>query len=273
MEESSALALSRVALCAERQGFGVVRLEDGLAMSMKIELSDGRKIQYQILLSADGHKIRASENPAFEKRLPCFCPERHINSDGTFCLYWEGHEAINVTDASTAQHWLDTLIKFLMTQERASKSKRWHGGGWAHGSAAFYQQRAYKAASELGQNFLTELDEKRIHVVKRPGQGMHGNGPLLRLYRDGALAYTVWIRSERVVGLRQKCFCSSKRKGRKKQLRSCGDHARMASELAIAMWKWEEAEAIFWRSLTHKECCQTMKECPLRELKKESCPT
>lgn len=269
MDESSSLALSCVATCAEQQGIDVVRLHDGLAAVIEVELNDGRKIPYRLVITADGPKVSASENSAFDKRLPCSCPERHINGDGTFCLYWEGHETINVTDEPTARHWLDTLIKFLMTQERVRKSKRWPAGGWAHGSGAIYQQRAYKAASELGQDFLTDVSEKRVRVEKRSGQGTRGNGSFLRLYRNGRYAYTVWIVSERVAHLRQQCFCLSKAK-RKRQLRSCNIHARMAADLAIALWKLEEAETSFWQSLANTKCCQTMAECPLRELNKKT---
>jgi hypothetical protein len=46
-------------------------------------------------------------------------------------------------------------------------------------------------------------------------------------------------------------------------LRSCGNHAKAAADLAIAIYEQEKAEKAFWEAMSGKPCCRTMKYCPL----------
>ncbi|MGI0738023.1 E2 domain-associated cysteine-rich protein [Pseudomonas aeruginosa] len=46
-------------------------------------------------------------------------------------------------------------------------------------------------------------------------------------------------------------------------LRRCIDHARQASELALAMRDWEDEEKCYWDSMQGLTCCGTCDSCPL----------
>jgi hypothetical protein len=73
----------------------------------------------------------------------------------------------------------------------------------------------------------------------------------------------VWERSKRVIRLRQPCICR-KRDGRGSQkLRTCGNHAHLAAELALAIHEKQVAEASYWDAMKHQECCGSMASCPL----------
>jgi hypothetical protein len=52
-----------------------------------------------------------------KKTLPEFCPERHINDDGSFCLGLRAGEGIT---EETARAWWAKLHAFLLCQETAT---------------------------------------------------------------------------------------------------------------------------------------------------------
>lgn len=81
-------------------------------------------------------------------RLPCTCPERHINYDGSFCLGLD-RPAIE-TEADVERFW-NGLRAYLLAQQFAERNKRWPTGrGLSHGEAAYRQLDAEKAAERAG---------------------------------------------------------------------------------------------------------------------------
>lgn len=75
------------------------------------------------------------------QRLPSFCPERHINFDGSFCLQYGKRDALrpeNGEDVSVLWH---LIYGFLELQVKAEVLGRWPSSReWAHGDAASHQQ-------------------------------------------------------------------------------------------------------------------------------------
>jgi hypothetical protein len=60
--------------------------ESTLDVDLSIKRADGRHIAYDLHISVDDSNASVRESkPA---RLPAFCPERHINKDSSFCMYW-----------------------------------------------------------------------------------------------------------------------------------------------------------------------------------------
>jgi len=70
-------------------------------------------IVFRCRLKAKGF---APGNPAATFSPPS-APERHINPDGSFCLYWEGSEQLDVGDDASARVWMETLVQFLRLQD------------------------------------------------------------------------------------------------------------------------------------------------------------
>ena len=93
------------------------------------------------------HEVRVFER-ARGKTLPPFCPERHINEDGSFCLGLRAGERI--TD-KTALTWWTKLHAFLLCQETAAESGLWpHNAQISHGEAGEIELLAERAATEIG---------------------------------------------------------------------------------------------------------------------------
>ncbi|WP_176025772.1 E2 domain-containing protein [Burkholderia vietnamiensis] len=233
-----------------------------IELTVNIRRADGRVVSYDIVAYQQGDDVFAKEKTP--SRLPAFCPERHINSDGSFCLYWREHDAMGIADATAAHRWWQTLREFLLLQERVAKLRRWPGDGWAHGSAAHHQNHAEAAAAALSQVVSEALQDGRL-LVKAGPKVSHPNGPTLRVHIDGVHLYTVWRKSGRVTNKRQPCICARGQIGRRSKFRSCGDHASQAAQLAISMAAWKEAEAAFWDVFKDTTCCGTCDDCPLRK--------
>lgn len=259
---SSATALF-ISNCASVFGATAHRYQDEeLLLDLQVPLVDGRSIPYQILAKISGSEVTARELEPL--RLPAFCPERHVNNNGTFCMYWEGDQAINVIDEHSAMEWWETLLKYLMLQERATKIRKWpNNHTWAHGDAAGYQKKTYLAATNLGDHFSEGINSQlfRVEYCKRNS----GNGSFLRVYKEKKHFYTVWVNHKRVACLRQNCLCGKNVHNKIKSLRRCTNHANAAVDFAIGLWEWRRAEAEFWDDYKDRSCCGTMKDCPLRK--------
>ena len=240
---------------AEAYEAHVLRRRGGdLLVAVALRRSDGRVVPYALSIDAQSTVPKVREQTP--DRLPGFCPDRHINSDGTFCMGWQAADPLNVIDASTAGVWWARLLRFLNLQEAARKLRRWPGSReWAHGDAAIPQYRAEVCAKALGSNFEQALAAMNLTTVRRRGRA--GFAALMIGKRR---LYSVWIGAQRVATLRQACFCGSGR-----PLCSCGDHADRAAELVFAIEARERAEKEFWQLAKGRPCCGTLATCPLRQ--------
>lgn len=192
--------------------------------------------------------------------LPPFCPERHINNDGTFCMSWREVDDLTIVDRPSAEHWFQTLIRFLQLQVRAARKRCWPNNlQWAHGSAAKFQARAQTAAVDLGQDFVEDLAADALTVVVRKIRGRD----VLRLYRKGIWICSASVTALRLTNLRSRCVCQRGHSRRPTTIRSCGNHASAALSLLKALYEQELAERSFWRSFKGSQCCGSMDNCPL----------
>lgn len=238
---------------------------DSAILDLPVELVDGRSILYKLLLKQDGERVTAQEETP--QHLPSFCPERHINSNGTFCLYYADVTRLDVIDKVSAIAWLETVYKFLRLQERARIKRRWPNNNvWAHGNAASYQLLAESAATAINDKMASALADNRLHLKQRHSMGR----PILELSIDGFLIYRVWELEKRVINQRQRCFCGWSGLRVPKRLRSCADHATRACELALALCEWKKAEKLYWDSMKEKICCGTCNSCPLQARTREA---
>lgn len=107
--------------------------------------------QYRISIAAESDwagGVMARE--ADESRLlPTNCMQRHMNTDGSFCI---GHGAPwQIVDSTTASHWWTLLLGYLQCQDIANVTRRWPPNrGLSHGDAAAVQLKAEALAAELG---------------------------------------------------------------------------------------------------------------------------
>ena len=249
-------------LANEAAAFGVTirkRTGSGLEVDLPVPLPDGTSPIYELSLIASGPEVTVRERtPA---RLPSFCPERHINPGGSFCLGWHEAEDLRVTDEQSAERLLGKVVKFLRSQERVRRARRWPSSRtWAHGGAAKHQHAAIRAATALDP-YLADAAQRGKLKVRRRGTGVLG--PALEVHLGSKHLFSVWEKDRRLVNLKRRCFASTPHK-RPGIIKKCKDHHAAAVALAFALRDWDAAEAAFWKSLRGTPCCGTLDQCPLK---------
>lgn len=250
-----------VALAGEFNSTGKLNDENSAELSVKLRRVDGRDVSYVIEVWSERNTLRAKESTC--NHLPSFCPERHINSGGSFCLYWEGSEQLDVVDEASARIWMETLIQFLRLQERAAKMRRWPSRkAWAHGNAAKYQLQAMEAAVVLGIPFPAKIEEGALTIIARPRRGRNTDS-IVEVEQDGVHLFSIWKTRRMLVNNRKKCFCCISGLRRPKRIGRCKNHAAAALALAEALLGWDAEEKKFWDSWQGSTCCGTCNECPL----------
>lgn len=192
--------------------------------------------------------------------LPSFCAERHINTDGSFCLYWGEVEPSAITSSEDAEAWWGKVLTFILRQRSASALRRWPGksDARAHGStAARFQALAEENAAALGPRFLGTLRDNRLRVKNRGSNRV-------ALLRDGRRMFTALRNEKQVMTLRQRCKCDEA-EVRRLPIASCENHRREMADLVINLDGWNRSEKAFYDYLRSidQACCGTMDDCPL----------
>jgi hypothetical protein len=195
--------------------------------------------------------------------LPPYCPERHINIDGSFCLYWGEVEPLSISQTEGAEAWWMKVLTFLKRQQVASALLRWpaKAEARAHGpDAALQQVIAEDAATKLGPQFRTLLTDFRLTSVR----SKTGSEPRLRLMLDGKRLVSVRERSRQLMTKRSRCKCDYADELRL-PICACGDHKKALTDIAFALEYLAKAEKEFFRIYANsgRVCCGTMEDCPL----------
>ena len=224
---------------------------ESLFVVVRLRRPSGKIVPYRLRIEAVSSEPKVREETP--ENLPTFCPNRHINVGGYFCLSFPSQDPLPVLNADSAGAWWARLLKFLNLQETASALRRWPTTReWAHGDAAGHQCRAELCAAALGPRFTEALDRRRL-TAKR-------SGTAFLQVRDGEKRlYSVWSKERRVATLRQACPCGSGL-----PIVACGDHAKRAAELSFALLAWTKAEGEFWDYARTQPCCGALRDCPLR---------
>lgn len=90
-------------------------------------------------------EIRAEKDGFIQARetsgaLPNWCPDRHINHNGWFCLGLDEREITKPETADESNRWWARLIGYLQLQVLAAETGLWEHAAWAHGDAARSQR-------------------------------------------------------------------------------------------------------------------------------------
>lgn len=223
-----------------------------LFVVVRLRRPSGKVVPYKLRIETGGPEPKVREEAP--EHLPTFCPNRHINVGGYFCLSFPSEDPLPVLDADSARAWWARLLKFLNLQETASSMRRWPTTReWAHGDAAVHQSRAELCVTALGPRFVKALGQRRLEAKR--------SGSTFLQVRDGNVrVYSVWSKERRVATLRQACPCGSGL-----PIVACSDHAQKAAELPFALLAWRRAESEFWDYARAQPCCGTLCDCPLRE--------
>ncbi|WP_420066765.1 E2 domain-containing protein [Sphingopyxis macrogoltabida] len=192
-------------------------------------------------------KPRASED-APGSSLPARCPERHIQSDKTFCL---GLRYMDVHSQRDAEQWWEQLRQFLVCQGVAERTGVWPPShALDHGDAGKYHEKALALAAEGGLeeeyasarlNEPSWLTDHRIRLFDKTGGPINGRA----LCPRGCMRCA---RGREVRILRVDC---PKRK--------------ILVDLAYTERRRRKALAAYWEHVFCEgtRCCRTMRSCPL----------
>lgn len=194
-------------------------------------------------------RIEASTNgtinvaEAVKQHLPDFCPERHVNEGGDFCIGYDAGD--NISEDQAAIDWWKKLQLFLICQETAHGSRHWPPTAQlSHGPAGTIQLAAERIAATLGRD-------------QDYAQALQDRGPI---------ANSLWQivpGEKRFLNGRAECICGQiGRNGRKKLRKECRRHENPC--LVLLEQARRDAERKFWSSLKKTKCCGTMATCPLQ---------
>jgi hypothetical protein len=203
-----------------------------------------------ILLEIFGDLIPRVREKAPGAILPSRCPERHIQSDQTFCL---GLRYLEVNSPEKARQWWEQLRQFLVCQSVAERTGIWPPAhSLDHSDAGKHHERALSlaasegleeeyAAARLGEP--SWITDPKLHLFGKTGVPINGRSVCPRGCRRRA-------RGRMVPLLRKEC---SKRK--------------VLVDLAFVEKRRRAELETYWKQVfsTDTKCCRTMKTCPLRD--------
>jgi hypothetical protein len=199
-----------------------------------------RTRSFDLLVSEEDAEVVVREE-AQARKLPAFCPERHINKDSSFCLGLDAGSEVTTLVAAT--YWWDKLKSFLVCQETAEETGFWPPyAQLSHGEAGEIEAKAEVVSRSI--NCLSEYREAVQHnsgfIAERLTKINKATG---RLYNG-----------------RAPCLCG--RKGQRGQVVL----RRICHKLGCPVefeFKRRLAVDRFWKSMAHKTCCGSMQNCPL----------
>ena len=97
--------------------------------------------------------------------LPDNCLQRHMNTDGSFCIGYGAPR--EVVDLAGGERWWSLLLGYLQCQDIAQLTRRWPPNrGLSHGDAAALQLEAESLANKLG--LLTQYREAVEYGISWP---------------------------------------------------------------------------------------------------------
>lgn len=254
-------ALTHLQSVASEFGATLTSVGDGNPATLTITLASGHQHVFELELTFTGDLVSVCERPV-GATLPFFCPDRHINLGGSFCLGWGTDNPNAITDADAARVWWSALARYLAHQVNATKRGVWPGRehGRAHGDSAKDQAIAEGAAERLGSRFSAHArsGQFKVRSDKRPGHAR------LELWHAGKRLARVSTRTEELVGEHTPCPCDAPAGS---QITECGGHAADLSEFILAHYKWRKADREFMGQLAKKgfACCGTLSSCGLRD--------
>ena len=199
-------------------------------------------------------------------QLPKFCPERHINPGGSFCISYGSTEPMSNDFA--ADSWWEQLRMLLVHQVYAGRHGVWPlEGGLCHGDAALIQEKMEELADPLGwkDEILEGIFRNKGWLVDALPRASRRLDRLLNARTPCPRGCTI----QRDLHSRKSC--------RSKSTANCrtGDFVPMlraecpnrASLEKIALLEHERRKLEQGFMMVIKEggyaCCGTMKNCPL----------
>lgn len=228
-----------------------------ISFDLKTYGSSGKPEVFSLEVIEDENilKVREARN-----ELPDFCPNRHINRGGFFCL-----GLLDNKTKTTPEMWLDLVKDFLKAQIFVNKYRSWseNYAEWSHGDAAYYQERVELNLEKLKKYGIT-LTVDKLELVEKENKALPSN-VYCHLFYDSQLLLLFFRGSSSTSELTYVYSSYGKNfhryvEGREVQC------AKTMIAIAIDEYNRVKAEDSFWEGVKNSQlvCCNTMDKCELR---------
>ena len=206
--------------------------------------------------------------------FPACCPERHINSDATFCISLGSTEPL--IEAHSATAWWEYLRMFLLHQEYAEKFGVWPlEGGLSHGDAAQIQEKMEELAAPLGwkEEILVGMFRKKGWLANSLPKASQRLERLLNSRTPCPRGCTRQADSKRSIVCRLVDTDTEETDGRPILRAECPNRSAL-ERIALLEHRRRKAQNDFIQDICKDapECCGTMKYCPLAKSSSRPAP-
>lgn len=233
--------------------------EDIIVFDLEFYTDSGHscKEEIEVCFQNDVLQVRVTND-----RYPNFCPNRHINVGGYFCLDLQEN-----LDKLSIREWMRKVKLFLEAQQECEKNREWPSNDfkqWAHGDGAHYQKVVEKYYAEF------------LNISKSIGLTLSQLKVVERVNGSGKKFYHVYIGDKQLLagdekqplGKRCACVCSKNGIKQHRTIGKCPSQcAKIIYIVAINDYFVKKAEEEFWEAYKKvglNTCCGTMKECKLK---------
>lgn len=206
---------------------------------------------------------------ASSRQCPGFCPERHINPDSSFCVFYGSEERIS--DTGCAETWWSHLAQFLECQVFAEKRGVWPlRSGLSHGDAADHQIAMENIADNhgWGDEILEGIFRRRGWLADRLPPASKDKKMVLnsRTPCPRGCRWKHKLLRKRSCQI-EACFVGCGRQ-HKPILRADCPNRRSVEDIVLHEHKRRKIEQDAIKHFFQKghRCCGTMQHCPLRDL-------
>lgn len=250
--------LNSLKIYLQSRGSVFTESQDAIELDLKIVGRSGNRHLFKLRISETHSNLLTVKE--INSLLPSFCPNRHINSDGTFCLGLQAD-----TENLSIEEWMDNLNEFLQAQIFSQKNGKWpiFCQQWSHGNAAIYQTKVEKLLLEVDLDCLG-LEFNRLRLIEKKNDLF--DEPYFHIYHNDKLLITGT--EKKVHNKRLSCICD--KYGRAKHI-TLGNCPKKCSNLLISILINEKnrmlEEEKFWKIFKNSkiQCCGTMHDCILKE--------
>ena len=242
-------------------GATLYSVSEGAQAVITVVRAGGAKHTFHLAVSVDGEGVSARELVG-HTTLPAFCPDRHINGDGSFCLGWGRDDPGTVINEAAARRWWAAVYQFLTRQAGANTRGVFPGTehGRAHGGAAVHQAKAEQAAARMGPAFAERAAAGKFIVRRDSRPGQHR----LELWCGTERLARVSTRSKALVSGRTPCPCGT---APERDVSACDDHAQVLATYMLEDYATKLADKRYLDACAAAghSCCDTLRSCGLRQ--------
>lgn len=242
-------------------GAGIASKKDNasnLCFVLNVPMSSGKRKAFELTATQSSSGLLIKESGSC---LPNFCPNRHINMGGYFCLGFE-IEGLPIHD------WISYIKDYLRAQDYVNKHKKWpkQVKEWSHGNAAYYQQLVENDLLKLRGNNVN-IDFKKIELREVSPAKCYPNRPHYHLYYDSKLVSTGI--DNNILNKRAACVCITDGSAKRKH-KTIGGCENQCSKTLYQIPFNEEKRVLednkFWEYFEGEKCCMTMNDCKLNNI-------